>query len=274
MRFRSNAAPTAHLKSALPPGRGVTRRRLLATGGAAGAAAAFGGLKPFTARAADPAVPDYLGRSSYAALSTPLFAVGATTAKLEAISDIQGDNLAGSEDAFSLTFSAQAPIEPAIQSFSHPDLGDFEFFIAPVEGNGRYEVVVNRSVNAPRHVPHAANPGTSGPASPPRPGAKPPKGAPHVRPRHVKRVTARRLAHGFACDIALNHGAGVKSAAVWFARGGLVVATAEVKPVHGSRVVARVPARHRPHGGHYDVTVRTKDRHGHVEYDVTKLTLQ
>src|SRR4051794_18198143 len=272
LRFRSPAAPVASAVPVMPPGRGVTRRRLLATGGAAGAAAAFGGLRlPASASAADQGVPDYLVRSPYLALSTPNFAVATTSAKLTAVTDLPG--LEGSEDAFSLTFSPAAPIEPGIQAFSHPDLGQFEFFIAPVERSGAYEVVVNRSVNAPKHYPHPPHPGASGPAAPPRPGDKPPKGTPHVRPRHVKRVAARRLARGFACDVALNHGADLKSAVVWIARNGLVIATTEVKPVHGHRIAARVPTTHRPRGGHYVVTVRTKDRHGHVEYDVAKLAL-
>jgi hypothetical protein len=267
LRFRSSAAPTASAASSTPPSRGVTRRRLLATGGAAGAAAAFGGLNPLVARAADQSVPDYLGRSSYIPLIRSSFAIGAATGKLLGVTDLP----AASQDP---KLALSAPLEPGIQAFSHPALGQFEFFIAPIEGHGFYEVVVNRSVNAAKHYPHAANPGTTGPAAPPRPGDKPPKGTPHARPRHVKRFSARRLTRGFACDIALNHGADVKSAVVWFERGGLVVATAEVKPVHGGRVVARVPTHHRPRGGHYDVTVRTKDRHGHVEYDVAKLSLQ
>jgi hypothetical protein len=273
LRFRSPAAPVASAASLTPPGRGVTRRRLLATGGAAGAAAAFGGLRlPANARAADQGVPDYLVRSPYMALSTPNFAVAATSAKLTAVTDLPG--LEGSEDAFSLTFATSGPIEPGIQAFSHPDLGQFELFIAPVERSGAYEVVVNRSVNAPKHYPRPAHPGASGgPAAPPRPGDKPPKGSPHVKHRHVNRVGARRLARGFACDVALTPGADVKSAVVWIARGGLVVATTEVKHVHGRRIAVSVPTAHRPRGGHYVVTVRTKDRHGHVEYDVAKLAL-
>jgi hypothetical protein len=266
--FRSSAATTAPEAPTAPPARGVTRRRLLATGGAAGAAAAFGRF-PAVAGAADQAVPDYLGRSSYLALSTPTFAVGTTSAKLEAVGDLL--DLPGSEDAFSLIFSAAAPIEPAIQSFSHPDLGQFEFFVAPIEGRGLYEVVVNRSVNAARHYPR--QPGHVGPAAPPKPGAKPPPGAPRVRRGHVKRVNARRLARGLACSVALEPGADVKSATVWFMRGGIVVATTHVKHVHGHRINVSVPTKHRPRGGRYDITVQTKDRHGHTDYRVAKLAL-
>jgi hypothetical protein len=269
--FRSAAPKTAPLA---PAARGVTRRRLLATGGAAGAAAAFGGLRPLTASAAEPSVPDYLGRSSYAHLSAPTFAVGTTTLTLEQVADLGGDpKLAGSEDAFSLLFSAAAPLQPAIQAFSHPDLGQFEFFIAPVERSGMYEVVVNRSVNAPKHVPRApAAHSGPGPAAPPKPGAKPPH-VPHVRAPPVKRVTARRLARGFACGIGLTPDSKVKSAVVWVSRGGLVVASAEVRHVHGDKLNVRIPTRHRPKGGRYTITVRTKDRHGHVDYRVVKLTL-
>jgi hypothetical protein len=252
----------------------VTRRRLLATGGAAGAAAALGRF-PAIADAADPAVPDYLGRSSYLALSTQTFAVGTTTATLEAVTDLpavsEDAKLAASEDAFSLLFSTAAPVEPAIQAFSHPDLGQFEFFIAPIEDEGKYEVVVNRSVNAPKFYPR--QPGHTGPAAPPKPGAKPPPGAPPVHRASVKRVTARRLARGYACAVALEPGAHVKSATIWISRGGLVVASTHVKHVHGNRITASIPTKHRPRGGRYDVTVQTKDRHGHADYKVAKLAL-
>jgi hypothetical protein len=43
--------------------------------------------------------------------------------------------------------------------------------------------------------------------------------------------------------------------------------------VHGHKIVARIASHKRPRGGHYDVTVRTKNRHGHIEYKVEKLAL-
>lgn len=264
----------------MPPVRGVTRRRLLATGGAAGVVAL--GFQPWSPEPAGAAihqdVADYLIRSPYLALSTPNFAIGATTAKLEAVSDLpaatQDTKLAGSEDAFSLTFSTTAPLEPGIQAFSHPDLGQFELFIAPIEGKGLYEVVVNRSVNAPKHYPRPPKGAETrtGPAAPPRPGEKAP-GAPRVKPAKVRRVTARRLSRGFACSIGLEPGADVESAVVWITRGGLVVAAHTVRRVHGNRIAVRIPTRHRPRGGRHEITVRTKDRHGHVDYKLTKLTL-
>jgi hypothetical protein len=278
LRFRSTAATSASAAPVAPPARGVTRRRLIAAGGAAGAATAFG-LKtwfPATASAADQGVRDYLVRSPYLALSTPNFSAGTTSLKLEAVTDLpaasEDKKLVASEDAFSLVFSAGAPLDPSIQAFSHPDLGQFEFFISPIEGKGMYEVVVNRSVNAPKHVPRpkATSPG---PAAPPKPGEKAP-GAPHLHVGHVKRITARRLARGFACETTLVAGANVKSATIWITRGGIVVASTQVKHVHGHRIAARVPAAHRPRGGRYDVTVATKDHHGHTEYKVAKLSLQ
>ncbi len=140
--------------------RGVTRRRLLAGGGVAGAAIVLG-INPRGAFASTPAVPDYLGRSSYMSLSTPKFgssSLGNTnTLTLEAVTDLD-PALAGSEDAFSLLFSSDSPLDGGIRTFSHPDLGVFDFFIAPIEGNGKYEVVVNRSVAAPKHVPRQKQP--------------------------------------------------------------------------------------------------------------------
>jgi hypothetical protein len=261
----------------------VTRRRLLATGGAAGAAAILGARSwsPATAAAASPATdtPAYLIRSSYLNLSTPDFATSLNgypnTLKLEAVSDLGatvGDtSLAASEDAFALEFTAGGPLTSGIQSFSHPDLGVFELFIAPVESHGGYEVVVNRSVGAPKHVPQGPrkNPG---PAAPPKHEPKPVQ-APGPKP-HVRRISARRLARGVVAEIAFNGSVDLKSTTVWLTRGGLVVASASVRHVRGHRVAARLLMKHRPRGGRYDVTVETRDRHGHVEYKLERIVLQ
>jgi hypothetical protein len=249
---------------------------LLAGGGAAGAAMLIG-IRPWSATPASAAggVPDYLGRSSYLTLSTPSFGSslnGSTSdLTLEAVTDLDA-RLAGSEDAFSLLFAAGKPVEAGTRSFSHPDLGVFEFFIAPVEGNGKYEVVVNRSVAAPKHVPKpqpstASRPAASPPAQEKKPGH-------HTKRPHVRRVSARRLAHRVVCEIALNADTTLKSATVWLSRGGLVVATTTVRHVHGSRVAVNLPLEHRARGGRYEVTVATKDRHGHTEYKRANIVLQ
>jgi hypothetical protein len=254
--------------------RGVTRRRLLAGGTAAGAALAFG-VMPRSASAATDAVPDYLGRSSYLNLQTQRFASSylgnATDLTLEAVRDLDSA-LAGSEDAFSLLFSASSPIEAGIRTFSHPDLGVFDFYIGPTERGGKYEVVVNRSVAAPKHVPKRKQ---SQPAQQPTWGQDPkkPVTAP-VHSKHVRRLAARRLAHGVVCDITLAPDTKLKSATVWLTRAGLPVATASVHHVHGKRIAAHMPTRRRLRGGHYLLTVATRDRHGHTEYALQKIVLQ
>jgi hypothetical protein len=209
--------------------------------------------------------------------STPEFGTSlrgyTNTLKLEAVSDLGatvGDNsLAGSEDAFALGFSASGPLEADIQSFSHPDLGVFELFIAPVEGRGAYEAVVNRSVGAPKHVPHAPrlNPG---PAGPPKEAPKPAQPVPRS---HVRRISARRVARGVVTEIAFNGSLDLKSTTVWLSRRGIVVASTSVPHVRGHRLAARLPMK-RPRGGRYEVTVRTQDHHGHVEFKLERIVLQ
>jgi hypothetical protein len=230
------------------------------------------GIRPWSASAATTDVPDYLGRSSYMTLSTPKFASvrdgNGSELTLQAVNDLDSA-LAGSEDAFSLMFSASSPFDAGIRSFSHPDLGTFDFFISPVERGGGYEVVVNRSVAAPKHVPKLKHTAEPAPAQEPKPAHTTPGRKPHVR-----RFSTRRFAHGIACDITLEPGTSLKSATVWLTRGGVPVTSATVRNPHGNRVAVHMKTSHRPRGGHYEVTVATKDRHGHTEYKRAKLALQ
>jgi hypothetical protein len=242
---------------------GITRRRLLATGGAASAAAVIG-IQPWTPALADD-VPSYLIRSSYLALSTPDFAVGVAKLRLEGIYDLP--ELAGSEDAFSLVFSGGV-VEAAIQAFSHPDLGQFELFIAPVEGRGLYEALINRSVNAPKHYPK--------PKPTRQPGGIPnknPAPSPGYKATHLQSASLRRASRGVVCDLVFHEREDLKRATVWLSRGGLVVATKTVHDVRGKRLSMRLLPGRRARGGRYEVTVATKDRHGHVETKLAKLTL-
>jgi hypothetical protein len=226
-------------------------------------------------------VPGYLLRSSYLGLSSPAFRTrrgsNVTDVKLEAVADLSAaatdKEQAGSEDAFALAFSSSAPLEAATHTFSHPDLGDFDFFIAPVEDAGMYEVVVNRSVAAPKHAPKRHSTGTATAPGSSAAAAKSPDAKRAARSAHVRRISARRLARGVACELALESHANVKAATVWLTRGGLVVATVTQRHVHGRRVTLRLPTTHRPRGGHYEVTVATKDRHGHTEYKRAKIVL-
>jgi hypothetical protein len=267
----------------LPQGRGVTRRNLLATGGLAGAAIAAG-VKPWSAQAVTTSAdtPSYLLRSSYNFLSTQSFGTslrGQTSElTLEAVEDLAAaaaadKSLAGSEDAFALSFTASSPLEPEIHTFSHPDFGAFDFFIAPVGNQGRYEVVVNRSVNAPKHYPQPPR-AASGPVAPPKPDAKPPPGAPKLVKPLVSRVRARRAGRAVVADVSFEHRADLKWAVVWLSRNNVVVATAMAKHVHGRHASLRLPFHKRPRGGRYALTVGTKDRHGHDEYKTTRVVLQ
>jgi hypothetical protein len=285
--MRSTATRVAPASDA--PARGVTRRRLLATGGVAGAAAIVG-FRPWApdqaAAASD--VPNYLLRSSYLSLSSPSFSAAGLPLKLEGVSDlppaVRGGSLAGSEDAFALAFSSPQDVAQGLYTFSHADLGEFDFFIAPVEQkSGTYEVVVNRSVNAPRHAPKQRPPrdtgssstadqpanGTAGSGDSSAPGTQ----SAAKRGPHVRRISARRLAHAVVAEVVLEPDVKVKRASVWLLRGERVVSAATVRQLHGSRFAIRLPMSHRPRGGRYNLIVATTDRHGRDEFKRAKVTL-
>jgi hypothetical protein len=273
--FRSTAASAASRAQNQSPTRGVTRRRLLATGGVAGAAA-ITGFRPWAAEAATTApasdTPAYLLRSSYATLSTPRFTssyLGRTSdLMLTAVQDLPG--LKASEDAFALEFQATTTPAPGIHTFSHPDLGVFDLFVAPVERQGGYEVVVNRSVGAPKHAPKPprANPG---PVAPPK---EPPKPPAHARKPRLRRISARRTARGLVAEVDFNGSVDLKSVSAWLLRGDKVVAAASVRRVHGKHTAFKLPTRTRPRGGRYDLIVATKDRAGRDEFKRRKIVLQ
>ena len=273
MRFRSVAASAASSSQVFPPNRGMTRRRLLATGGAAGAAAVVGfrPWDPAAAHAADADTPAYLRRSSYLALSTPDFGssrLGEGAAlKLVSIADLSDPKLVNSEDAFSLTFSSDTAFQAGTRNCSHPALGVFELFVAPIEGDGSYEAIVNRSVGVPKRPPHAVT-------TPPD-QKKPPTTTKHVRAAAVRSARIRRVGKGLVAQIALDPGADVKSVTTWVTRGGIVVAARDVRHVRGRhRLAVELPTHKRLGGGRYELTVGTKDHHGHTEYKRVKIALQ
>jgi hypothetical protein len=259
----------------------VTRRSLLATGGLAGAALAAG-LRPWAPATAEAAAdtPSYLIRSSYQSLSTTSFGTSlrGDTADLTLLSvdDLTAaatdKSLAGSEDAFSLSFSSSAPLTSEIHTFSHPDLGVFDLFIAPVENSGKYEVVVNRSVNAPKHYPKPPPTATTSPApAVPKPDAP---GVPKPRKPLIHRVRSRRAGRAVIADVTFEHKPDLKWAVVWLSRGGVVVGSATARHVHAKHVALRIPFQKRLRGGHYELTVGTMDRHRHDEYKKVEITLQ
>jgi hypothetical protein len=141
----------------MSPTATVTRRSLLRTGALA-TAATFTGLRPWTAARAQ-AAASHLVRSSYASLVGKRFVVGSVALRLLSVADVAGaagnPSLAGSQDAFVLTFSG--PLDPALEARTHTlsnaALGKFELFLSPVgipHGDRRYEAVIDRSVSAPK----------------------------------------------------------------------------------------------------------------------------
>ena len=148
----------------------------------------------------------------------------------------------------------------------------FDLFIAPVENQGLYEVVVNRSVNAPKHYPPPPR-SDSGPVAPPKPGAGPPPGAPKPPKRLLRKVRTRRAGRAVIADISFEHRADLKWAVVWLSRRNVVIATAMAKHVHGRQKSLRIPFRKRPRGGRYELTVGTMDRHGNEEYKSVRFVL-
>jgi hypothetical protein len=241
------------------------------------------GFRPLASAQAATAsdTPSYLLRSSYLSLSTQSFGTslrGQTSdLTLLSVDDLQAaaadKSLAGSEDAFSLSFAANSALTPEIHTFSHPDLGVFDLFVAPVENQGRYEVVVNRSVNAPKHYPSPPRSQT-GPVSTPKPDAKPPPGAPKLPKPLMRRLRARRAGRAVVVDVAFEHPADLKWAVVWLSRKNVVVGTATAKHVHGKHAALKIAFRKRLRGGRYELTVGAMDRRGRDEYKTTQIVLQ
>jgi hypothetical protein len=135
-----------------PNSNALTRRSFLRTGAAATAAMMLG-MRPWVAAPAA-ASGRHLVRSSYAELTERSFAVGSVELQLHSITDVAGAaldaSLAGSDDAFVLTFSGPIaqPLESGTQTLCHPELGTFELFISPIErpsADCQYEAVIDRS---------------------------------------------------------------------------------------------------------------------------------
>jgi hypothetical protein len=158
------------------------------------------GLRPWEASPALAAAPGHLRRSAYTGLEGSTFAVAGAapqSVRLLSISDVAGaasqGRLVGSDDAFVLTFAGgvSSPLASGIHALSHPWLGSFDVFVSPVDvpaGDQRYEVLVDRSVGAPKPPPEpaASKPAAPGSANPvARPARRP------LRRRRVRRVSRR-----------------------------------------------------------------------------------
>jgi hypothetical protein len=223
----------------------LTRRRLFGTGGAATAAVLLAGPGAGMANATA-VLPSHLRRSSYAGLSGETFRVAGGTLTLHSVADLPGTP-AGSDDAFSLIFTGSGPAQ-GIHSFSHPDLGAFELFLAPVDDPGatpRYEAIVNRTVGVPRTPPHP----NGGPAGGSR-LALPPEESFLIR-----RASARRVPGGVACEVVFAEDAEVKRVAAWLVRGDKVLGAASRRGNRKRRMKLRLRHLRRLRGGRHVVVV-------------------
>ena len=129
----------------------LTRRRLLAAGGAAVATAAV----PSTARAARKPVPSWQDREALTACVGETFVMrgadGSSVAtQLKAVRDVlgttaRGRSLKGRADAYLLVFKpvSGTPAGEGIRTFSHQRLGSTQLFAIATDTT--YEVLVNRS---------------------------------------------------------------------------------------------------------------------------------
>jgi hypothetical protein len=284
----------------------LTRRRLVQAGGAAGAALYLGAL---TGTAGAAGVPAYLRRSGYDGLTGSSFtATGAggwpASLRLTEVTDLvraaTDPDFAGRDDAFALSFSgpAGAPLESGIHELSHPVLGRFSVFIAPVEraaGEQRYEVVVDRSVRLAGAVEDTPEPVVPvAPATPQAPSA-PASGTTTAaaQPAATGKVSARRttvkpkpkplIQHAglarrggvLACDVRVAPHRGVISVrATLLRRDGMPVARA-ARLVRG-KVALRLNLREllavRP--GEYDLRLTVTDVQGKRHVSVRRVTVR
>ena len=134
----------------------------------------FGGPAAL-AKAAAGDTPKHLLRSSYLPLAGQRFRIGGKTMQLGVVDDLAGaagdKALRGHPEAFALTFYGPPnALGATVQTFSHPDVGTYSLYIAPVgqvEGRvQRYEVVVDRSVGVPKRPPAPPKTSSAPPAHP------------------------------------------------------------------------------------------------------------
>ncbi|HKP91443.1 MAG TPA: hypothetical protein VJT75_15870 [Thermoleophilaceae bacterium] len=233
----------------------LTRRGLIASGGAAGAAA-LAALNPGVSSAVvaigqDPA---YLRRSGYARLVGQDFTAGGwgTTARLTLaeIADIGG--MSGRDDAFALRFASQADLESGTHALYHPSLGSFNLLVSPVNAAGasqEYEAIVDRSHGLTRR------------AAPKPPSKQPPSRPTGHHPRKlVAHAQLREGRHGLRCEIVFADGAHVRRAHATLMRDGKPVAASGSHKVHDHRVVLKLPTERRLRRGRYELVVLSGDR--------------
>lgn len=267
---------------------GFTRRSLICAGATAGAAVALG-VRP---RAAAATGPGYLSRSAYAGLEGTHFTVetGArpVVLRLESVSDVAGAasrrTLAGSDDAFALTFSGPLamPLDSGIHTLRHPSLGSFELFASPVDvpdADRRYEVVVDRSLALAE-----ARAGTEAPArgeAPKRddaPRAETPeagthRGEPEPAEAVVRRASLRRAGRWARCEIVLRGSVTAERVRCRLLRNGKLVAKA-ARDVSDQRAVMRLESSRPLPSGTYTLLVTAIDADGVATSQRKRVTLR
>jgi hypothetical protein len=247
----------------------LTRRRLLATGGASAAAAAIA-LNPRIAAAATAVAvdPPYLRRASYAGLVGERFLVdswGSSSAlTLIAVSDIGAGDLAGRDDAFSLTFSGDPAL--ALGNGAVPlrngKLGRFQLFVGRVDpaGEAHFEAVVNRSVGVDRRKA----------PKPESPGGRPAP-APHAAKGILKHVSTRRTPHGLRFEVALAEHSHARRAHGWLMKGDRLVGAFDSVAVREHSFTAKVPTARRLPKGTYQLFVAAGGQAAPIETVRVKL---
>lgn len=295
----------------------LTRRAMLHTGGLA-SAGLWLGLHPGLARAmgaatsaTDGSAPYFLQRSTYAGLSSATFTDvtdGSQSLQLALVGDLDDPSLQGADNAFRLALtSSGTPVDGGIRTLSHPQIGQFDVFMAPVGPPGptvTYEVIVDRAVpaQAPAPVPAPApapptpatadttsstaattpttpaagsgpvtTPSSSGGAAPARSGIATAEQV-VAHESAVRRVTVRRAPHGVVVDVFLRPGADVASLRVGLRRDGHRLAAAGAK-VHGAHTRLELATQHRLAAGHYDAVVTANAVHGAPQIAVFPVSL-
>jgi hypothetical protein len=261
-------------------GNGVTRRRLLQSGGAA-AAIALIDLHPMTSAlassGADSSAPAYLRRSSYTPLADQDFTLSLADGtqqalKLFSISDLERAGLAGADDAFMLEFSGPTTqsAEQGIHTLMHPTLGSFELFSTPVDqpqSTQTYAVIVDRSIKigspqAPTSPSTTADSAASSQSSlSSGSAASAHKRAPIAHESIFHSVRVSRAAHGVVVEVSFAPGVHVTEIHAWLLRKHhpLGVASHHVK---GDGARFQVPSTHRLSSGEYEIKLIATDRHG------------
>jgi uncharacterized protein DUF6916 len=247
----------------------LTRRHLLVAGSASGAAA-MAALNPRIAAAADAITGDplYLRRASYTGLVGERFVVdswgSSSVLTLVSVSDIGAGDLAGRDDAFSLTFSGDPAL--ALGNDAIPlrngKLGRFQLFVGRVDPapEAHFEAIVNRSVGVDRRK--APTPESSG---------KPPTPAPHPATTVLKHVSTRRTSHGVRFEIELAKRSHARRAHGWLMKGKRLVGAFDSVAVHDHRFVAKVRTARRLPRGTYELFVAAGGQAATIETVRVKL---